>query len=329
MPLALACALVVAFAVALAQTKPPTFTVESEGGLPQYGMQIAADGSTLATPDIDGGTKHLLLQFDRVVNGTLVREARIDLGNLYFISSVALRGDTAVVTSDLNELVFFERRGTSWREAQRLALPSECRAYFVHALALGDGVAVVASMDLWCFLERRGSGWEITMKIEKTFGTSVAVSKKRVLLRESRAIYQYVLGRDGWARSKLLAVPGDHVFVELAASERWLVVTDEWGTLYVYDLDDRARMKATIKGDYQERKWIDVGPRLIATTGEKGARAYYLDGKQWRDGGKLEGAATRGYPGEHPVVVGDHVWIGDPDTAQFQKAGRVHGFVVR
>jgi hypothetical protein len=326
MRFALACAAVAL--VAIVATRPATQRLESEGGLPQFGMAMTADGLLLAAPDLEAGNKQrVVLRIERVAGDRIVSEARLSIGDVFFVPNVALHRNVLIATHDMRELWIFERRGTEWLETQRLVLGTECHAYPLDALTLGEDIAVVASADRYCVLERRGSRWEIATTIERKYASSVAISRKRVLLGDFDTIYQITHERDGWKRSAIAKAPKKKWYPRLAASDRWMVVEDDDGMLYIHDLDDRARLHTKITGRREDRTWIDIGPRILATAGKKGGHTWTFVNGRWKDGGLLDGIATRGV--EHRVAVGDHVWIGDPDTTSFVEPGRVHLFGVR
>lgn len=327
-PLLLPCA--TALALATAWTRPPSRTLESEGGLPQFGMVMASDGALLAAPDLDrDDNKRAFLRIERVEGNRVVQEARLSIGDVFFLPSIALHGNILMATHDLGELWIYERRGTRWHETQRLSLGEECRAYFLDALTLGEDVAVVATAERWCVLERRGSAWQIATTFERAYGALLAISGKRVLVSDGGTIYQCTHEREGWKRATIAKAPKGTWYSRLAASDRWMLVEDDRGMLYIHDLDDRARLHTKLPGRPEDRRWIDIGARVLATSGEKGGRAWTLVDNRWKDAGPLDGTITRGQAWDHRAAVGDHVWIGDPDVKSFTEPGRVHFFAVR
>lgn len=313
---------------AVVSTRPATFTLQSEGTWSHFGFSIAADGAVIVAVERDV-YDDIVLRIERVVGDRVVPEARIPLDNWESVPGVAIRGDVAIATRNFDHVRFIERIDGTWREMQRFDLEAECHVRqvfpFVH---LGEDLAVVESDTFLCIFERRAGRWAMVTTIPRDPDTTVAVSQNRVLVRNHRDVHQYTHERDGWLRTTIATAPSGLTFVDIAASDRWLLLEDDEGSLYIHDFDNGARLHSTIPGRRRDRFWIGIGPRALATTGERGAHAWTFVDNEWKDVGSLDGATSNGDAFSHPVAIGDYIWIGDPPK-QHDESGWVHGFSLR
>lgn len=305
----------VAVLLVLAMTaahREPDVCIESEGGYWAFGFKVAARGSVLAAGDRSAAGRSLV-RIERVVDGRVTEEARIEVSDLYWL---AVREDLVVARVGSSEVAFYTRGRSTWQLDQQLTIDHRCVATrALEPVLVDEDVLVVAGDDHSCIYEQVRNRWQLAEVLPRSF--SVAMARDRVVLfdyiRSDVEIYVRRSGR--WEHEATIVAPTGARLSGVATSRRWIVAAGadaaNHRVLYVYDGDHENRL-AAILPEIEDGYALAVSDSMIVATDQ----LWRFDGAAWSQ----QVLPTHG----GTVAIGELIWSGAPGDDE--SPGRIYGY---
>lgn len=334
-----------AIAVTVADRPREAVTLRSHVGFSKFGLQLAADRDLIASVDVtrgcvDGTGRGCVpvLRIGRVQHGRVTETIRFEADEQLMMPDLDVHdGVVAARLPSSDSVAVFE--GTQVPTFIKLAPACVDKLMFFTDVHLGGQTMAVESREVWCIYERRTTGWprgwQLATTVPHEAGTSIAMSKDRLFVQDTRGVDLYARHAGTWQRTRIIERAIYESFDAIAVSDRWLVAKvrtyEEEDTLRIYDLDQGAQLAATLpsqlRGDDEFAIRFDISEDTLAATG-RFDQSWRLSGGAWLPAGLVETVGDRSDAVYRNVHVGDLIWIGNPDVdGQRRGGGTIHGIL--